>query len=381
MKSKMFDYICETPTVLTDIINRREEITKDFVRYFKNVEIAQIYVVGSGTSYHAGLAAKLYLEELLGIKVFNMYPTQFAREEKVFNKNTLVIGMSQGGQSLSTVEGLDSARERQLHTAAVSANPSALIFEHADTSTKIEVGNETCGAKTKGYAGTTVTLMMMLTELAIAKGMVTEEKAARYRERMFQVIENLGKVTKASVEWYTRIKDEFLPAKRVIVVGYDGMYCDVLEGALKILETVRQGVTGYDIEEFFHGIYNSITDSTHIFYLASRGDYKPRTMKLVEILSEWTSHNYLIASPDGVGVQSDKNLIVEFVEDPIFSCWEYIIPLQVVACIASQDLGINPDIPKDPEFHKRIGSKRLDGVRNHYVIQENTSQRSKAMEK
>ena len=170
MKSKMFDYICETPTVLTDIINRREEITKDFVRYFKNVEIAQIYVVGSGTSYHAGLAAKLYLEELLGIKVFNMYPTQFAREEKVFNKNTLVIGMSQGGQSLSTVEGLDSARERQLHTAAVSANPSALIFEHADTSTKIEVGNETCGAKTKGYAGTTVTLMMMLTELAKGDG-------------------------------------------------------------------------------------------------------------------------------------------------------------------------------------------------------------------
>ena len=39
------------------------------------------------------------------------------------------------------------------------------------------------------------------------------------------------------------------------------MYCDVLEGALKILETVRQGVAGYDIEEFFHGIYNSITDA------------------------------------------------------------------------------------------------------------------------
>lgn len=381
MKSKMFDYICETPAVLTDIINRRKEITKDFVRYFKNVEIAQIYVVGSGTSYHAGLAAKLYLEELLGIKVFNMYPTQFARAEKVFNKNTLVIGMSQGGQSLSTVEGLDSARGRGLHTAAVSENPSALIFEHADTSTKIEVGNEKCGAKTKGYAGTTATLMMMLTELAIAKGMVTEEKAAGYRERMFQVIDNMGKVTEASVEWYMRIKDEFLPAKRVIVVGYDGMYCDVLEGALKILETVRQGVTGYDIEEFFHGIYNSITDSTHIFYLASRGDYKPRTMKLVEILNEWTPHNYLIASPDGVNVPSDKNLIVEFVEDPMFSCWEYIIPLQVVACIAPQDLGINPDIPKDPEFHKRIGSKQLDGVRDHYVVQENTSQRRKALEK
>ena len=110
MESKMFDYICETPAALTGIISRRKEITKDFVSRFKDVGIEQIYVIGSGTSYHAGLAAKLYLEELLGIKVFNMYPTQFAREEKVFNKNTLVIGMSQGGQSLSTVEGLDSAR-------------------------------------------------------------------------------------------------------------------------------------------------------------------------------------------------------------------------------------------------------------------------------
>ena len=381
MESKMFDYICETPAALTGIISRRKEITKDFVSRFKDVGIEQIYVIGSGTSYHAGLAAKLYLEELLGIKVFNMYPTQFAREEKVFNKNTLVIGMSQGGQSLSTVEGLDSARERGLHTAAVSENPTALIFEHAHTSTKIEVGNEKCGAKTKGYAGTTVTLMMMLTELAIAKGMVTEEKAAGYRERMLRVIGNLKKVTDASVEWYKRIKDEFLPAKRVIVVGYDGMYCDVLEGALKILETVRQGVAGYDIEEFFHGIYNSITDSAHIFYLASRGDYKPRTMKLVGILSEWTPHNYLIASPDGVDVQSGKNLIVELVEDRMFSCWEYIIPLQVVACMAPQDLGINPDIPKDPEFHKRIGSKKLDGVRDHYVAQEDTFLKTAVLEK
>lgn len=370
MGSNMFEYICETPVVLARIINRRKVITESFVKYYKDVEIEQVYVIGSGTSYHAGLAAKLYLEELLGIKVFNMYPTRFAGEEKVFNKKTLVIGMSQGGQSLSTVEGLDSAGERGLHTAAVSENPEALIAEHAETFTRIEVGNETCGAKTKGYAGTTATLLMMLTELAIAKGIATEEKAAEYRDRMFQVIDNLGKVTGASVEWYERIKDEFLSAKRVIVTGYDGMYCDVLEGALKILETVRQGVTGYDIEEFFHGIYNSITDSAHIFFLASKGDYKPRTMKLIEILSEWTPHNYLITSPDGVAVRSDKNLLVEFVEDPMFSFWEYIIPLQMVACMASRDLGINPDIPKDPEFHKRIGSKKLDGIRDHYTVQE-----------
>ena len=366
-QSKMYEYICETPLVLTDIIKRRKEITKEFVAFYQDKTIEQVYVIGSGTSYHAGLSAKTYLEKILNIKVFNSYPTQFERSEKIFNKNTLVIGISQGGQSLSTVVGLDSARNRGLYTAAISENPTALIFEHADTSTRLEVGNEKCGAKTKGYAGTTVTLMMMMTELAITKGILTEEAAQEYIDRMFHVIGNMKQVTEKATEWYHRIKEEFLPAKRIIVVGYDGMYADVLEGALKILETVRQGVTGYDIEEFFHGIYNSINEDSHIFYLASQGDYKPRTVKLIDILSEWTPHNYMIASPEGLEKTASKDLICHFVEDPLFSPWEYIIPLQVVACLAPQDLGINPDIPKDPEFHKRIGSKKLDGVRDQYT--------------
>lgn len=365
-ESKMFEYICETPIVLKQIINDRKNITKEFVEKFVDKDIEQIYVLGSGTSYHAGLAAKNFLEELLNLKVITMYPTQFERSERVFNKKTLVIGMSQGGQSLSTVAGLDAATKLGLYTAAVSENPTALIFEHAQTSTRIEVGNEKCGAKTKGYAGTSVTLMMMLIELALAKGITSQETVDSYFERMNKVIENLPNIVKASTEWYGRIKDEFLPAKRIVVVGYDGMYADVLEGALKVLETVRQGVTGYDIEEFFHGIYNSITESAHLFYLASEGDYKPRTVKLVEILSEWTPHNYIIGSPSGIDHPTEKDCIVQFVEDPLFSSWEYIIPMQVLACLAPQDLGINPDIPKDPQFHARIGSKKLDGVRDHY---------------
>ena len=134
----MYNYICETPEVLTHIIDNRKEITHEFVEEFKDKDIEQIYVIGSGTSYHAGLSAKNYLEEVLNLKVFCMYPTQFHRSEKVFNKKTLVIGMSQGGQSLSTVEGLDAATTQGLYTAAVSENPTALVFDHATTKTRIK---------------------------------------------------------------------------------------------------------------------------------------------------------------------------------------------------------------------------------------------------
>ena len=67
-------------------------------------------------------------------------------------------------------------------------------------------------------------------------------------------------------------------------------------------------------------------------------------MKLIEILKEWTPHNYLIASPEEIENQNKNDCIVEFVEDPLFSPWEYIIP----------------------QFHARIGSKKLDGLRDQY---------------
>ncbi len=366
INSNMYNYICETPEVLHNILKNRKDIVKDFVDHYKDIDIEQIYILGSGTSYHAAVNAKKYLEEILNKKVFVMYPTQFNRDERVFNKKSLVIGISQGGQSLSTVEGLDSAKAQALYTAAVSENPTALIFEHAETQTRIMVNNEKCGAKTKGFAASTLTVELMLTELAIEKNELSSETATAYFDRMEKVIDNMNNVIDASTLWYKRIKEDFLPAKRIIVVGYDNNYGSVLEGALKILETVRQGVTGYDIEEFFHGIYNSVTEESYIFYMASEGDYKPRTEKLIEILSEWTPHNYLIGRKEGLKHHSDMYCLVDFVEDNLFSCWEYIIPLQIVSCMAALDLGRNPDIPKDPKFHTRIGSKELDGVRDHY---------------
>lgn len=368
MSNIMYDYICETPDILLSIIDGREDICSSFVEAFRDKKIETLYLIGSGTSYHAGVSAKLYLEELTGLKVIPMYPTRFARDEKVYDRNSLVIGISQGGQSLSTAEGLDAARERGLMTAAVSANPKALIFDHADTHTMLEVGNELCGAKTKGYGGSIATVMMMGTELALAQGITTKDQVAPYLARMRMVAENLPAIVEAADAWYDRIADDFFPAKRIIVVGYDGMYGDVLEGALKILETVRQGVAGYDIEEFFHGIYNSILDDSYLFYLASKGDYKPRTLRLIDILSEWTSHNYLIGSPEDVANPDRFACTAPFLDDSLFSCWEYIIPLQIVACKASQAHGIDPSIPKDPLFHSRIGSKVLDGVHDNYSI-------------
>lgn len=355
--TRMYEYIIETPKVLEHIIANRKEITAEIVKKYRDINIEQIYVIGSGTSYHSGLAAKAFLEEVLDMKVFVQYPIIFKNQEKVFNKNTLVIGISQGGQSYSTVHGLDSAKEKGLYTASISANEEARVFEHSDVSVNLSVGDEFCGAKTKGYSGTICTLMMIGIELSLAKGILSPEKAGEYLSRMHKVIGNLTYITESATEWYRRISESFISTKRVLVVGYDMNYANALEGALKILETVRQGVSGYELEEFIHGIYNSVNSESHIFYIGSKGVYKSRALKLREILSGMTNNNYFIGSPEGFENPTKKDLVADFVDDYYFSIWEYIVPLQVVAALAPIELGINPDIPADPKFHQKMGSK------------------------
>ena len=173
-QSHMYSYIQETANVLLHIIQHHEEITKSFVERYKNEELHQLYIVGSGTSYHAGEAAKAFLEEVLHWPIRCAYPIPFQNQETIFDPKTLVIGVSQGGQSFSTVYGLDGATKKGCYTAALSANSHASIFEHAQTATLLEVGEEACGAKTKGYCATILTLMLMGLDLAIAKGYCTE---------------------------------------------------------------------------------------------------------------------------------------------------------------------------------------------------------------
>lgn len=355
--TRMYDYICETPSVLRGIIANREEITKAFIEKYQDKKIEQVYIIGSGTSYHSGVAAKAFLEEVLNRPVYLAYPIPFKDLTKIYNKNTLVIGISQGGQSYSTVYGLDAARAQGLMTAAISQNPTARVFEHADVSVDLAVGEELCGAKTKGYAGTVCTLMMLGLELALAQGTITKEAGGTYLDRMETTIANLPHVTEEATKWYDRIHEEVLPTKRILVTGYDANYANVLEGSLKMLETIRQAVSGYELEEFLHGIYNSVNQDSYIFYLGSKSQYKARALRLKNTLAALTSHHFFIGSPEGVDAPTEKDLICSFVDDPLFSVWEYIIPLQVVAAMAPIALGINPDIPADPQFHQKMGSK------------------------
>ena len=356
----MYDYILEQRPVLLNIIDKRDTIVTELkvALQARKPAIAEIIICGSGTSLHAGIAMKKFMEDIIGVNVRVEYPMFFKDLSKVFyGENTIFIGVSQSGGSRSTIEALEKAKAAGALTIAVSEGEAPKIFKNADVKVQMSCGPEYCVAKTKGYLASMAILALIAMEIALAKNTIDEKGCASYLEAMASSFERIDELITKSTAWVESLKEELIASRRMIVLGYENNYATVLEGALKLLETLRYGVSGYEMEEFCHGIYNSIKPDCYILYLASAGQYKKRAFQLKNILAEITDKQYIICSSDDDHQATDRDLVLDFSEDHYFSVFEYIIPIQVLCSIIPYELGIDPSKASDPQFHSKIGSK------------------------
>jgi glucosamine 6-phosphate synthetase-like amidotransferase/phosphosugar isomerase protein len=353
----MYEYILETKEVVRKIIENRSTILKNAVDYFFAHDIDQIYLIGSGTSYHASYAARRFMEKILRMPVHVLYPLVFKDSETIFNKNTLMLGSSHGGKSSSTLAGLDKARQEGLKTIASTAVHDSEIIRHADAALYCEIGEELAGPKTKGYFCAAVTHILFALAIALRKGFISKEEEQGYLTQIQKSADNIPVIADAADFWYKTNAEELKKARRIVIIGYENNIATYMEGTLKILEAVRYSVSGYELEEFMHGIYHSIWEHDFMFYLGAKGQYYPRLLNLINYFKGRTAHNFLFSADSNQ--KNDKYFIAPFVDDDDFSFLEYIVPLQVIARRLSADLGIDCNASSDPDFHRKMGSYKF----------------------
>lgn len=352
----MYDYIIESKDAVRRIVENKESILQSAVKYYFSRKVSRIYIVGSGTSYHAGMAAQSIIEKLLNVPVFVQYPMNFKDQEFLLDSDTLVLGISHAGRSTSTILALDKAIEKGFATIALTAEEDTPILEHAESSLDIAIGPEYAGPKTKGYIGTVATLVLFALEVALQERKISNLEYENYVSEMLETTDNIPKIAEASVQWYNENKEDLLQSRRIIIVGYEQCKSALLEGTLKVLEAVRYSVTGYELEEFMHGVYHSITADTHMFYLGFPGQYYQRMINMRNYFEEERGNkNYVITSDSSL--RNDKeNLVFDFKNDTYFASLEYVVPFQVLARKLSLDLGIDCNVSSDPNFHMKMGS-------------------------
>lgn len=331
-------YILDTPGVMKEIIEKEDVILQKAIDCIAKEEYNSILIIGTGSSYYAAKAVQYFYLSILQRPVYVIYPTEWNEYVYYLKDPVLVVGISQQGTSVSVIEALDKARNCQMTTISVTGEYDTEITRHSRSNLYIECGYEDAGATTKGYTATILTLQLLGLRLAEQYGFNIQQEKHKIKKMPVCVRQVLDHY----IEEIEMISDKLASFQHLILVADERFRLILPEIVLKFSETCRRPVQGFELEEFVHGIYNTVNNQTvFLFLLDSKGNKK---MKRLE--QYYKDGGYQTICIDHFSQESENGIP-----------YNLIVYLQYLIVSTSRKKGIDLNIPKDPDFHKYMGSK------------------------
>jgi glucosamine--fructose-6-phosphate aminotransferase (isomerizing) len=345
--------IHEQPAVIREGIkhrfrDRRVMLDPEFLLYPDEVEkVERIVIQACGTSYHAGLVGRYYFEKFCRIPVSVEISSELRTSEFIYDGNTLMIPISQSGETADTLAALREACSREIHSLAVLNTKRSSIDREADSSVYIHAGPEIGVASTKAYTAEIFTLLSLALYFARVRKTMPDDKfddiVHHCRRLPAQIRQTLGldAKVKATAERLARARD-------FIFLGRGINYPSALEGALKLKEVAYVHATGLPAGEMKHGPIALIAENVPVIGIAPRDTVHD---KMLSNLAESKARKGLIIA---VGNKGDEAL--EELADVVFpvpAAPEYLmpilvaIPLQLFAYHAAVIRGCDVDKPRN----------------------------------
>lgn len=348
----MEECIRETPERLREIMDIHKSLFGEVVK----PDYTRIIISGSGSSYHAGAAAKGFMTKYMKIPVEVLYPFQV--EDYIFTEpeTTLFIGVSQSGTSLGAYRAMEIAKSAGCRVASMSGrdDKGVILNEVADDVLTVRCGEEgDLQPKTKGMICTIANLMLFGLYWGFCHKKVIAEMYNGKVEELRKSAAKMHVIIDDADKWIKKNGAIMADTRDIRIIGTKDIYGIVLEGSLKLVETLRVPVSGYEFEEFIHGIYNAVNADSVIVLLDTGTE--ARIPKMKEVLSQWTE-NVIISGRNA----SEK--IDFFVDDSGMTDYaplEYILWIFMICEKVSAMKGIDITTTKDTKFHAKLGSKIL----------------------
>ena len=301
-------------------------------------DINKIVFVACGTSYHASLTGKYLIESMSGITTEVLLASEFKYSAKTLDEHTLVIFISQSGETADTLKALDVANETSKTLAIVNVAGSSAT-RRAKYVIQTQAGPEIGVAATKTYISQLTAIYLLAALLADNQELLDKlEKVPNYIDEILEDVEPL----KIMTEKYKYTDDFFY-------IGRGFVYPTALEGALKLKEITYIHGEGYAAGELKHGPLALIDNCIPVVVILPPGENHRKTMSNLE---EVKSRG---ADVIGIGAKSDEGIINKSKDyflindevDDIIAPLVYIIPLQLMSYYIAVEKNFDPDKPKN----------------------------------
>lgn len=353
MAEQMLAYIHEQTTVLRAIMRWQNAILAGFRDAYEVHRWSRIIAVGSGSSHNAACCVKVLFAQVCGVEVIPCVPTQLVPVLLTSDKaKTLVMLISQSGESTSTLGILHSLKEEGWQTLGLTQLMSSPIAGECDHAVELHCGEEKVGPKTKGFTATVLTLQLMALNMARIQGQT--EQAARHEKRLAEAIERIPEQIARSLSWLDSASDVLKHAPHLLLLGCDDARYALMEGALKLLETLYIPCVSYEFEEYLHGVQCTIGEGSELILAVPDDARRERMLKLAAFNEAHGGHSLVIAL--GGDVAFPGSLKMDGASD-FTAVYSLLILLQVISAQVSAQKGINCDHPKFPGFVRDLNTK------------------------
>lgn len=318
----------------------------------------QIYIVACGTAYHAGLVGKTILEKTLKIPVFVEVASEFRYREPMLDENTLVIVISQSGETADTLEGAREAKAAGASVLAITNVVGSSIARESDMVVYLWAGPEISVASTKAYTSMLIALYLIGFYFGDVSGRVDEAEM----QTMLRALEALPEqaeeiLVPENIDRIKAIAAEYKDAKDLFYIGRGMDWAVAQEGALKLKEISYIHAEAYAAGELKHGTLALISDETPVISVALQQKTFDKTMSNTEeMISRMVDENGDVSGAKVLAVvqKGQQNIsakIHHVIEIPV--CPDFIspvlaaIPLQLIAYFTALVRGCNIDKPRN----------------------------------
>ncbi len=314
--------------------------------------IQKIFLVGCGTSYHSAMVAKYALEHWSRIPVELDIASEFRYRDPVLDSSTLVIGITQSGETIDTLAALDFARKSRAKVLCVTNVVGSSVTSNVDAVMYTRAGPEISVAATKSY----ISQLSMLLAFSIAMGRTTGGLFKSEAYRFMDELENCTDKIRTALTRESQYRDtakKFKDVKDFFFIGRHMGYPTSLEAALKLKEISYLHAEGYPAGELKHGPIAVLDDTTAVVGIATKNKLYD---KLLSNMEEVRARNarVLVVANDSDSTVSNYFEDVFYVPDTfdLFSPVVDIIPLQFLA----YELAIihNNDVDKPRNLAKTV---------------------------
>jgi len=349
----MLKEIHEQVNTITDTMRGRLQVDKgdaflgglsDYMTRIENAK--RFYITACGTSWHAGLIGKYLLEEYAGIPVYVEYASEFRYRRTIIDNETIVIAISQSGETADTLAAIKKAKEKGGLTLGICNVVGSSITRITDCGVYTHAGPEIGVASTKAFTAQVTVLSMLALLLGRKKGMSKQQGI-----KLATALANVGKDVKtilSDTEVIEKIAWEYEKVDNFLYLGRGVNFPVALEGALKLKEISYIHAEGYPAAEMKHGPIALIDEKMPVLFIVPHDQTYQKVLSNIQEVQARKGRIIILTDKKSKELEKLSDHIIEIPQShsrvfPILAT----IPLQLLAYHLAVIRGGDVDMPRN----------------------------------